>query len=353
MKKIEKLAAALVVMAAAIGIMGCAQPSAGSATVYTATYQFTESVQALPAETDGTAGTSATYVKFGDWPQSEAASGVKFSTLPESNGYYVGSDGNYYAKVTVVTKDSNHCEYAAGDIKYFKVEPIKWLVLDTAYDYDGSTGSETAKLLLAENILTSNVPYYYAYSDTRSVGTDTTIHPNNYKYSQIRAYLNGLSYYNNSNSAVNTYAGKGFLQKAFTETARNAIKTTVVNNKEDSTTNYDTSNGTLTKATTYACENTNDKIFLLSEYEVTKYSTEAYNAGGEGNSRIRKTTAYARANNAFQGSTNGYGGYWWLRSPSDKDSSIAWRIYRDGKANNYHGVNHAYNGVVPALSIAF
>jgi len=407
MKKIGKFAAALVLMAAAIGMMGCSQPSGGGSSTssgsntqsssggsstssgstsgvhehtwkltadtatyvaagegtYTCTcgqtkteatamkapaYQFTESVVALTGDDNtGTNGTNSNYVLFGDWPQSEAAAEITYRTEPESNGYYVGSDGNYYVKVTV---ENTKNEYTAGDVKYFKVEPIKWRVLDTAFDYDGETGSNTAKLLLAENILTANVPYYESTSNHRNGK-----YANNYEHSQIRAYLNGISY-NSVNSDADSekkWLSKGFLQTAFTATAQAEIKTTVVDNTADSTTNYDTSNGTITKATTYACDNTNDKIFLLSEYEVTKYSPEAYNAYGAGNSRIRKTTPYARANNASQSSTNGYGGYWWLRSPYYTSSDLARNVSDVGDAVDHDGVYFSDDGVVPALSIAF
>jgi len=377
MKRTGKHAASLVVIAAAIVMMGCSQPSGGGInfvdgsntqqsaggsntgngsnasnglpTVYTATYQFTETVQTLAAGTDGTAGTSATYVQFGDWPQSEAAGDITFNANPESNGYYVGSDGNYYAKVSVVTTDGNNCEYTVGDVKYFKVEPIKWRVLDTAYDYDGENGSNTAKLLLAENILTANIPYYESDSNHRNGKSS-----NNYEDSQIRAYLNGLSYNSADANNENNWSSKGFLQKAFTAAAQAEIKTTVVNNSDDSTINYDTSNGTMRKATNYACDNTNDKIFLLSEYEVTKYSTEGHDASGEGNSRIRKTTAYARANNAWQNTTAAYGGYWFLRSPTFYSNLTIRNISYKGIAdwNDYY-VFAATFGVVPALSIEF
>ncbi|MCR4789468.1 MAG: DUF6273 domain-containing protein [Treponemataceae bacterium] len=236
---------------------------------------------------------------------------------------------------------------ASGTNYYFKVQPIEWRVLTNNYN---STGK---KLLLAENILTANVPYYYSNSGTRSVGTDTTVYRNNYKYSQIRAYLNGLNYYNNSNTVVTTYNENGFLQKAFTTSAQDLIETTEVDNSAAST-NPD-GNSTLWNSgrNDYACDNTSDKIFLLSEKEVTTstYGFAACNNSGTGNARIRVTTDYAKANYAYQPQTNVHGGFWWLRSPYYCDSSNARIIDATGNANAYRYVNYSNGGVCPALCV--
>ena len=273
-----------------------------------------------------------------------------------ANTYYLGSDGNYYAKCAENAygtgteykyHDGTQAKKGGTTTRYFKVEPIKWRVLTD--NYSGK------KLLLAEEILTANVPYYdfnFA-SNTRTVGSDTNIYPNNYKYSQIRAYLNGFDYYYDTSSTETTkktdYIGKGFLQTAFTLEAQVLIEKTVVDNSPE-TTGYDES----TYATYYACENTTDKIFLLSESEVIKsdYGFEAYNSYGEDNARIRFATDYAKANYAYQSSTEGYGGYWWLRSPYDI-SGRARLVYYDGNDNGSPSVNLTLSGVVPALSISF
>jgi hypothetical protein len=96
---VKKNLIVFVAVCLSFSMMGCAQSSDDDNVVYTATYQFTEQVRKLEAGTDGTAGNLKTYVEFGDWPQSEAVAGIEFNKEPESNGYYVGSDGNYYAKV--------------------------------------------------------------------------------------------------------------------------------------------------------------------------------------------------------------------------------------------------------------
>ena len=103
--------------------------------------------------------------------------------------YYLGSDSNYYAKCWENASDDGYtysdgtavAQRSANSTKYFKVEPIKWRVLNP--------NADTNKILLAESILTANIPYYGSTSN-RTLN-ETTIYANNYKYSNIRAYLNG------------------------------------------------------------------------------------------------------------------------------------------------------------------
>ena len=320
----------------------------------------------VDAETGLVATSVSTYVYFGVFPKtvlpldSTVTVDETDSVTMGANTYYKGSDGNYYAKV----KENASYKYNYSDkysddtetkksyensYRYFKIEPIKWKVLTT--DYNGKA------LLLAEDILTANVPYYNYNSDanTRTVGSDTNIYSSNYKYSQIRAYLNGLDYYYDESSTSTVkktdYTGKGFLQTAFTTTAQSKIAETVVDNSADSTTD---AGNKLTKATTNACANTTDKIFLLSEKEVTTtaYGFAAYNTYGAGNARIRFLTDYAKANYADPSLTAGYGGLWWLRSPDFSDCDFARYVNEDGFANISVFVWKSYNGVVPALSIS-
>lgn len=303
---------------------------------------------ALAAGTDGTAGTSWTYVEFGKWPQSEKTNDTISVDETDSKSigsftYYKGSDGEWYAKLSS---------------KYYKVEPIKWRVLTA--DYNG-TGK---KLLLAENILINCK--YYDYVNVNRTISSATIYPNNYEHSRIRAYLNGLSYQKKEDDSASqvtdeTLVNKGFFQTAFTTQEQSAIAlTTVVNNARSTNPDGD-SNASLwnSGANNYASDTpTDDKIFLLSEQEVTKtdYDFAALNEyKGDGthndSTRIRMTTAFAQANGAYQNSTEGYGGYWWLRSPVYFDSYYGRFMYDNGCAYIYSDVNRDDSGVVPALCL--
>lgn len=315
----------------------------------------------IDAETGLAATKSSKYIYFGVFPKTVATENITvdenvFVTMG-ANTYYKGkNDENYYVKVKENAYfTSTEYKYSDGtqvnqsssnSYRYFKVEPVKWKVITDSYS--GKC------LLLAEDILTANVPYYESNSSSsrRKVGSDTEIYPNNYKYSQIRAYLNGLNYYYDdiSGSTVKKtkYTGKGFLQTAFTAGAQNLIAVTTVDNSTASTTD---SGNNVTEATEYACEDTKDKIFLLSMKEATSYGFPAYNKYGSGNARIRKPTDYAKANDALQNNNAGYGGDWWLRSPYYGSSGIAREVDYYGSATMI-SVNQTNRGVVPALSIS-
>ena len=308
----------------------------------------------VDAETGLAATSSSTYIYFGVFPKTvlpETRTVTVDETVSVSMGantYYPGSDGNYYAKVKenccvssgyTYTDGTTVKQSGADSYRYFKVEPVKWKVLTT--NYNGKA------LLLAEDILTANVSYYEDYQNNRTID-GKTVYPNNYKHSQIRAYLNGLSYQGQT-SEVTTWSGNGFLQTAFTATAQSKIAKTEVDNRKE-TTGY----SEYTYAADCACENTTDKIFLLSESEVinTAYGFAAYDSSGQGNARIRVTTDFAKANRAYQSTTAGIGGDWRLRSPSS-DSSYARIVNVDGYAGNDGSVYDKPCGVVPALSISF
>lgn len=345
MKKM-KILTLLLCASLAFAYMGCSNSSGGSDSGDSG--NITPKLPtAISAGENGTTGTSGTYVYFGEWPQ----------TLLEDNSiidervtktvgmftYYKGGN-DWYAKIEANSDNSSDT--------YYKVEPIKWRVLNPA-----ATGSEK-KMLLAENILINCA--YYDYTVNRTKGTET-IYPNNYEHSRVRAFLNGLGYQKNkaSDSAEheenNEFKGKGFLQTAFSAEEIAAIaETSVVNNPRSSNPDGD-SNASLWNSgnNPYASDTpTEDKLFLLSEQEVTKadYGFAAYNASGTGNTRIRMTTAFAQAKGAFQNTNAGYGGYWWLRSPYYR-SNFARYVNSDGSASIIGDVYNANGGVVPALCL--
>ena len=336
-------------------------------TTFTVTV-FPEEVKVLTNYTNSHAPEGEwTYVAFGEWPQTILKGDVE---VDESEGkemgmftYYLGDDGNHYVKA-----EENACEagYKYSDdsevkqkdessspsTRWFKVEPIVWRVLTTSYEApEGGTVGEI--LLLAEKILTGGIPYYDVWDTDRTVD-EATIHPNNYEHSAVRAWLNGLEYlYKGPDDAEqvekNDYFGKGFLQTAFTESAQDLIADTTVDNRVTSTF------GTWekTEENPYACDKTNDKIFLLSQQEATT-SGYGFAASSNGDStRIRVTTDYAEATGAYQRNpSEGYGGWWWLRSPNYDYEYNARVINNHGYALSYDSVYSSYGGVVPALSIS-
>ena len=344
----------------------------GSSSGITATYQFHSTLTKLPAGTDGTNGTESTYYYFGDWPQTIKALNVTVdetkSITMGAHTYYVGSDGNYYAKCKENADELNTHSYSDGtnvarasanSTKYFKVEPIKWYLLPTL---------EGGKLLFSEKILTSNIPFY-ATSSSNSIVERTidgkTIYGNNYKHSTIRAYLNGLSYVkkespNAAQTTDNQFLNKGFLQTAFTKSAQALILAKTVDNSIFSVSavhptreiaEESAKNDPKFWGNTCLCEDTTDKIFLLSKRELLYH--EYVNKKPVHKNMHRDATDYALANNQrkFDDTVKTYSSkcHYWLRTPRG-DLHLDEMIKQIAYNNEGNGlVNLSFTGVCPAM----
>jgi len=258
---------------------------------------------------DGTRNKNGDYLLFGEYPQSLKAEDVTVTAESNELGYFLGSDGEYYAKVvsTPYAEDytfANGSAVTGGETYYFKVEPIRWRIL--------SEGEEHT-LILCDSIIDSS-----AFSTAKS---------NNYEYSTVRDWLGGQ-----------------FYDTAFSELQRELIA-------------YDeVDNGSVTTGVSpnpYFCNNTYDTVFLLSYAEASSpdygFSSDA-TAYDE--SRRLLTSDYARATGVLMKTDPDYygNGTWWLRSPRANKSSSAWRMDTKGGADN--GVtSSAQYGVAPALRI--
>ena len=210
---------------------------------------------------------------------------------------------------------------ALNTVYWYKYEPIQWAILTQA---DGTA------LVLSEYILDSQ--QYYNNRTNRTINS-ATIYPNNYKESDIRQFLNN-----------------NFLNGAFTQAELDSILTTTVDNSASSTNPNNNPTEWNNGENQYACENTQDKIFLLSGKEVTN-SDYGFDATTSNNiARIKLTTDYAQAQGAFT-DTNIGSGDWWLRSPNFSSSNSARRVNYYGNAVSNYLVDLTYFGVVPALYI--
>lgn len=303
-----------------------------------------------PVVLTGYSGTleGGTYYKFGDFPQTVSAltGDNAYSSSPVFNGWYLGRDGYFYAKCTENAYRSNYiysdetkvAQLSTNSKKYFKVEPIVWRVLTEQIDCDPE-GNGNKALFLAERILSSNIPYYGDIESKKNWG-NTIIYPDNYKYSNIRAYLNGVNNQFVAEGGAATeydidWTGKGFLQIAFTSSAQKFIATT----------------------TNYYYDNYNvkhifdDKIFLLSEMETTSVDYSLHNNG----SRIRIATDFALANNACVYNDYLHWGYWWVRAElsSNRFYDIRFVDYDGFFIETAHiPCDATYVGIVPALTIS-
>ncbi len=255
------------------------------------------------------------YILFGSYPKTIKEDSVTIDESDvDSRGYYLGSDGNRYAKVVATPNSesepvfSNQTAVVSGETYYFKVEKIKWRIL---------TISNGKALLLAEDQL-----YGMFFDDEES-------NSNNYANSEVRAFLNGIT-----TSFSTSYYDNGFLQTAFSTAEQNYIQTTTVDNSASTT--LDSSN-------TYACENTSDKIFLLSYQESIDSDYEFSVGSTSDNLRQQKTTDFAVACGAY------YDGCWWLRSPSSSGSSNVLMVDPTGSSGDNVSAHDFPFGVVPAL----
>ena len=265
------------------------------------------------------------YVYFGEYPQSVKAADVTITDTTDDRGYYLGSDGYYYAKVTAypngMYKFSNGETITNQGVYYFKVEPIRWRVLS---EENGEY------FLLCDSIIERQAyqsSYYsvgsFYYTDANGAPEGT--YANNYEYSGIRAWLNGT-----------------FLESAFSVDEQAKILSTVVDNSVESTGYADNP---------FACNDTVDKIFLPSYKEVTSVGYGFSSNRDSDVARYMTISDYLRAKGEYMStSSSTYGnGYWCLRSPYYNYFDYAHRVSGDGSID-YHYVYYT-RGVVPALRI--
>ena len=183
---------------------------------------------------------------------------------PEENGWYL-YENEYYAKVIAtpyvfssgyIPEFDDGSEIIAGETYWFKVEAIQWRVLRKEY-------SDGGYYLLSEYLLDTKA--FYSSKDDRTID-EKTIYANNYKYSDIRSWLNG-----------------DFYSKAFSLDNSCVYNVTVDNSK------YTTNNS----SGSYYCDNTKDYVFLPSYKEMSTYDYGWDNS--DEHCRRAFTTDYSRA----------------------------------------------------------
>lgn len=237
------------------------------------------------------------YMFFGSYPQNVVTDYVLVEELSaltpsEETGYYE-LNGELYVKVSakpyniavsfdnaVVSLDKKGAEVKSKQIKsqdyFFKVQPIKWRVLE---DKDGVV------TLLSEYVLS---------------GQKFATSGNDYSTSAVRAWLN-----------------EEFYNQAFSALEQEKILETEVDNSSDTTASN--KNG-------YACDNTVDKVYLLSykEAKSTKYGFN-YIYDTDDSAKNARTSEYARALGlAVSTLKNSIGcANWMLRSPYASENSIS------------------------------
>ncbi len=322
-------------------------------------------------------------VKFGDYPQTIAGSGISYSSSTVYNGWYLGSDGYFYERLissklignNIANTFTDGTELENGKVYYFKIEPIEWRVLTDSYDHDQDSTTSGKKFLFSEKVLLANVPFYGTFTNRSLNGN--TIYANNYKYSNMRAYLNGIKNQfitdgGQEDDYNQDWSRGGFLQEAFTPAAQNLITTTKVSNSAESTTPYGYPNLINSGVNIFACEDTSDKIFNISLYEIScpDYGFREYDSRhrdeeddtykNDDINRIRYATDYLMATYGRKDSRDNYGSYYQIRSPNYYYEDSLDTIYGgslnspsyDGDINSVSVVYYKYDGICPALCLA-
>jgi hypothetical protein len=278
---------------------------------------------------------------LGKYPQtvvedSATLTALETATDSDSDGYLEYGSAEY-KKVTAAPnrKDnksaSGNVTFVAKNVYYFKVEPIQWRVLSGK---GGTTG-----LVMAEKILDKNV--FYASTSSRTV-SGSTINPNNYQYSTLRARLNG---YDGSSYSVSNFTGKGFLDIAFSESEKTHITNTNVKNDDTSMGGLDTNN--------YSCDDTSDKIFPLSYQDLINVNYGFNSSSSEyDEARCSKVTDYGIAKGVAMSSDPDYegNGYWWSRSPNADNQYKACYICDDSLIFGF-SVDYANLGIRPSFNV--
>ncbi|MBO4541482.1 MAG: toll/interleukin-1 receptor domain-containing protein [Bacilli bacterium] len=254
-------------------------------------------------------------VTYGLYPQTHVNDEALIARLnalpsPESNGWHF-LDGEYYAKQSAKPCRSGYrfddgTSISSGASYWFKCEPIEWRVLS----------NEQGEAFVVSSLLLDAHRYNESYSGQRNGH-----YANNYKESEIRKWLNA-----------------DFLSSAFS-LGDSAIQATHVDNSVRTTDS---------PKNRYACEDTEDKVLLLSYQDYQNYSY-----GFEDDDSLKcKTTDFAKARGAEASLDSSYlnNGYYWTRSPHSCSSSAAQNVDFGGNLV-FDSVNDFRNCVRPAIRI--
>ena len=223
---------------------------------------------------------------FGSYPQTKIVSSSKendlYSTLETVNGWDKNND-------IIIGKEKYH----RAKKSYFKYEPIKWRVIKC----------ENGEALLLSDIVLDKQKY------------NKRLKKVTWEKSTLRKWLN-----------------KKFMNRAFSSSEQEAIRTTKVINEDNYYYKTDGGNDTL------------DKIYLLSlsETDEEKETEEAKEYGfTDSYGMTIKYSNYADLDD-YQ--------YWWLRTPGEKNISAA-AVDMSGKAYGGGGESDMELGIRPVLHL--
>ena len=238
-----------------------------------------------------------TFVYFGSYPQTllEDTSIINaLNQLQTDEAGYVTYNNVTYCKITAKIQDktsykslSGKTDIKHGQVYYFIVEPIKWRVI--------STGKNTYELF---SEFTLDVGTFFSGIDGDLSAREIdgkTIYANNYKYSDVRNFLNNV-----------------FYNTAFSNNEKEIIQTTLIDNSSKTGLDFNKD----MDPTAYACEDTLDNVYLLSYKD---YQNKKINKQG-------RATDYAIAKGCWVQKSGSYkcNAFWWLRTPNPAYPDVTW-----------------------------
>lgn len=224
--------------------------------------------------------------------------------------------GIYFAKyrpsctddiVSYVNSNQYGNGYKKSTIYWFKWEPIKWNILT----------EKNGRAFLITDLLLDAQHYNSSEKSTKHNHNEGKGFSNNYELSDIRQWLNNV-----------------FYDTAFNDIEKSIIDTALVDNSESSI-GYIGFMGI-----SCACNNTNDKVFMISRPEVNTYFIS-------GEARKVQGTDYAKSQGLFVSSNCGS---WWLRSPNGSNGMYACGVDIDTIISAINRVQYI-RGVRPAVLI--
>lgn len=225
--------------------------------------------------------------------------------------------------------------YSNGQAYWFRFEPIKWRIL---------TATSTSAFLMSEFSLDFNkLQLNYEYVNNNGImeyfntdeGVPENTYANNWEYTFIRKWLNDT-----------------FYNTVFNDLQKEIVRTTLVDNSARSANLSNNSTYYNNGENRYAdqCNNTYDKVFLLSLQDITNKAYGFSESIGTDSARKIESTDYAK----FQGQPSLD---WFTRSPSFEGNKglATYYVYRYGTSGDYYGqiaqMNASPGGIVPALWI--
>ena len=232
---------------------------------------------------------SPEYIYLGEYPQSLAKNTIVFGDEPEDDGYFLGSDGERYARLQTTEP---HGTLVDQVYKYFKVEKIRWRVLSKADGYATVVCDSIIDNVAFQPYYTRSAPNnnYVALNDSnidegykaylqeemglvdQDMIYQDKIYMNNYKYSYIRYFLN-----------------KVFYKNTFSQDEQAKIVETHIDNSAESTLKYDNP---------FFSEDTDDLVFLLSSAEAVSKNLGFKATYEYDDNRAFPVSAYAATLNA-------------------------------------------------------